>query len=569
MTEWRVKRADEEFEDALYDVEVVDTANPFGNHGIAFIEDLGGVKFEQYRRGTRLDFEVKGFDEPDTAFETRLTGYVVEPREAERAGADVLEAEVYSFDQFLRRQSVSNDQSGNTIAEALEDIITNDVPPVSWNAELVEVGDEQELSRSLQGKPVEFALGFFRALSENEEFGVTADFEFFFRPREATQAPRGIDNTQWISYDIPERGKEAPNELEVFFDGGDRSVVVDRGDDKLDLQESLDAPGPVEFKERVVFEDITDIEDAEVEGRRILEETADTLAGTVTTYGLLDAEPGDVIDVEIVPRGIDDEFRIAQLEYDWGRDQTTVTLVENRAGADDMLVRMSETVKRTELRPANEDAVRNRVTSTSVAALVDVSGDVDGTAFEDARFTNAARDAVRDGWAGDGTIDITHVAVGDDASGLSRTNTELGNETERITASETLPDATTAEYSATFTETDIREVGLIDASGTDDLLVARATVDDDFDPDPDVTVALAVSDDADVVKGVLTEAGQETTRDILADNDPDLPAQYAYGSDGSEPAETDVALGAQVVVTDLDELLIQAANTDAEWEGLT
>ena len=115
---FRVIRDGEIVEDTVFDVDpVVDTANPFGDYAVIKMDDSEGEKFDAYARGTRVDVAVSdSFDEP---FRTRFTGYVVERRETEQDGADVLEVEAYSFDQFLRRNTVTNDQQGNTIAEAL------------------------------------------------------------------------------------------------------------------------------------------------------------------------------------------------------------------------------------------------------------------------------------------------------------------------------------------------------------------------------------------------------------------------------------------------------------------
>jgi len=177
MTEFRVTRDGSTVEDAVYDVDpVVDTANPFGDYAVIKLDDRGGNKFAQYERGTRVDVEI--IDESGSTFD-RFTGYVVERRENEQAGADALEVEAYSFDQFLRRNTVTNDQRGNTISQALADIIQTDTP-VSYVAGNVDVGDDQELTRSYQGEAVENVLRDFAFKSNNEEFGVNDALEFFF-----------------------------------------------------------------------------------------------------------------------------------------------------------------------------------------------------------------------------------------------------------------------------------------------------------------------------------------------------------------------------------------------------
>jgi len=588
----------------LFDVDPIeDTANPFADFCVLKIDDTGGEKFAKYGRGTRIDVEILPdpqaqedltIDSGET-FETtsgdtdtftqiqnagtyqnagtvqttgedriqKFTGFVVERRELDQDGADVLEVEAYTFDQFLRKAEVKSDLRDKPIADALETII-NEIDAVSFNAALIDVGDNQTLTRSYRGDPVETVIRDLAFKSVNEEFGVTEDLEFFFRPRETTHIDRGIDNTQWFGYDIPELGKEAVNEVEVFFDDGDRSVVVDNGTDKLDLQNSLDLPGPGTQKVDLNLPAITNAEDAEDEGRKFLEFRNATLTGTVTTFGLFDAEPGDTINIEIDERGIDDEFVIAGLKYTWGVDETRLTIVENRGENNaEFLFRINESLKRLELADVDRDGPQDRITSTDVSTSIDLSADIDGTATNRERFTNVGRNLVRDGWRGE-PVDIDTLAVGTSNAGLSRSNTELREQVATDSVSTTLDGDTGVTFDATFTQSDIQEVGLFDG----DVLVARLTTDEPVAVDGSVSVSFDVDNDADVTRGVITDSGQEAIRDILADNTPDLPNFYAYGSDITEPAVTDTALENEVIEISLDEILIQSANTQETWEEI-
>jgi len=194
MPTFTVLRDETTLADTVYDVQVTDTANPFGDFCVFKLDDSGGDRFDEYARGTRVDVDIDPDDETLTVqagetittdagttdtyttvnnggtyenagtvtagtgtVEDRFVGYVVERRELEQNGADVLEVEAYSFDQFLRRNTVTNDQRGNTIREALEDIVTTDTP-VTFAASNVSVSDDQELTRSYRGDKVENAL---------------------------------------------------------------------------------------------------------------------------------------------------------------------------------------------------------------------------------------------------------------------------------------------------------------------------------------------------------------------------------------------------------------------------
>jgi hypothetical protein len=210
MATWELFR-DGTKEQDLINVQYIDSANPFGDYAILQIEDNQGNKFDKFEYATEIEVTVT----PDGGSQiSKFVGFVVERRENDQQGQDVLEVEAYSFDQFLRQNDVSNDQTGKLISNAIADIIQTDTP-VSFNASKVNVVDDFELRRSLQDERVETALQILSFASGNEGFGVDESLDFFFRPREREVVARGIDNTQWFNYDIPERGKEAINEVEV------------------------------------------------------------------------------------------------------------------------------------------------------------------------------------------------------------------------------------------------------------------------------------------------------------------------------------------------------------------
>lgn len=649
MTTWQLLRDSFDLESELIDVTTTDSANPFGDFCVARIDDIQGENFDNYEFGTRVDAQITTDNEETDTYiatgetvttvsgstdtyggaiynqgtysntgtvtnqtdgRTDFTGFVVERRETDQSGADTLEVEAYTFDQFLRRNDVSNDQSGNTISTALENIIKNDTP-VTFDSNLVNVGDDSELTLSLQDEKVETALQILAFKSENEAFGVNSDFEFFFRERETKHIDRGIDNTDWFNYDLPERGKEAVNEVEVRYNNGNDRVVVDNPGQKLDLQDNLNLPEPGTQRVRINRPEITDAKDAEDEGRRFLKFRNATLSGTITTYGLYDAEPFDTIDVEIIDRGIDSEFIITKVEKNWARDETTLTLVENRGFEEDFIVRLTEKTERLDLRDSDPDAATDRITTTNIGIDVDLttnaeiidsgdtpissgdtltinSGDTepsDGTvtnagtvqnagtftnqespvSADATQVTNQAFNQLRDGWSGNGNIQVANIVVGTDNAGLSRSNTALRNQTNSAAASAFFPSTVSVEYAAPITQDNAEEVGLEDSAGN---LLARATFDSPTDINGTVTFTLSFDTDPDTNRAVATTDGQTTARDIFADNNPSLPKTYAYGSGDDPVLESDTALATQEVSVSLDNILIQSADSQSEFANV-
>ena len=84
MVQWTLTRDETETEDALYDIQYVDSANPFGDYLIAKIDDINGTKFDEYPRGTRVDASVTPTG--STTAIDKFSGYVVERREVDQIG---------------------------------------------------------------------------------------------------------------------------------------------------------------------------------------------------------------------------------------------------------------------------------------------------------------------------------------------------------------------------------------------------------------------------------------------------------------------------------------------------
>lgn len=585
--EWRLLRpnAGDAVEPNLFDLEVTDAVNRFGRSAVAYVDDVEGTDaWANYPRGTAVELEYS--TDGGSTFTRRFAGWVAERRRANQSGAEVLEIEIYSYDHFLRRNQVTRTFSSKAISTILEDII-KDFTPVSWaSGNNVTVVNDETITRDFQGERVDNALSELALTSANEEYGANDDNEFFFQARETTRSPRDIDNTQWLSHDIPEKGKSAVNEVQVFYgpSGNRDSIIVRDGADQQDLQDRANAAGPVTFREEITREDITDQSVARRKGEEVLNDRAETLSGTVTTYELFDAEPGDLINITIEPRDLDDEFRIAEIEYRWGDDETIVSIVENRgAGQDDTLVRITDTLKRVEQRAADRTVTATQFEGPLLSqALLTVTVTVTARDLGDTRFqpgfgrdeigfgrgepgfslagttsvseiatvaTNNLLDALRDAWSGGSAPDISTVSIGTDAStDPARSDTSLGSRLFDISATASEPSTTKARFDAGGTmpsTATIAECGL-ELSGQ--TLHARATVSDlsaERAAPVDVRIEIEINDDADTM-GVITTVGQRVIRDIVTNNTPDTVAAMLFGTDGTDASVSDTALGTQV-----------------------
>lgn len=605
-TEWRIRRFEDDpnvsisfpltfpetftaqgYEENLIDVSVIDAVNRFGRKATAWVDDVEGERSNKYPRGTGIVFEVSPAGSSE--FIERFRGFVVEQREEERNGRDMLEVETYSFDYFLRKDTIERDFDGETIFDALEEII-EDFTPVKWEPDNVEVVNNEQLTRSYRGEKVDEFLDEVSSKSANEEYGVNDDVEFFFRPREFGVAPRDVDNSQWLDYDFPEESKQTVNEVQLFYgEGGDSgSVIVDRGSDKQELQDNLGLAGPGTLRKEITYEDITNESDARDKAEQVLDQKEVVQRGEVTTFGLFSAEPGDVISVEIVSQDINQNFRIAEIEYNWADDSTTLQLVERTDKDDERLVEITDTLDRVERRNANRDAIATRFVDTETGGLIQAEVQLVFREFGSGRFnpgfgrdslgfgrsepglhiaevnilneiasrvTTTLKNAIRTAWRGDGTPDIDVLAIGSDGSNPSRTDTELGDEIDSLSVDPRASGDKSATWEGNISFSTAEEIGELGLKDINEDLFSRLVVDSfelPADTSLDIRYTLTVSNNGSK-SGVQTNDGQEAVRDILIANNPDLPTDIAFGSDNTMADESDTALGTELTTTPIDE----------------
>lgn len=563
----RVRRQPEnELEEDLFDARWLDARDRFARKGTIYADDVSGEKKDNYTFYQRVEIEAR--EDFDGTFSREFSGIVVETHDQNQNGADVLEADLYSYDYLLRTKQVTDDLSGLSILEALERLIGQS--PVYWNANNVEVGDEQTLERSFQDLKIEKAIRELASLSEDEIYGVNDDLEFFFHPPEVSSSGEEITNADWLDYDFPEKDKENVNEVTVSYgpDGELGQVTVDDAPDKLGRESKLNSDGPPVDNISRTFEDITDPQTAEAKAKEILNFFSRVDIGTVTTWKpLLDVSPGETIDIAINPLNIDDEFRIVDIERKWGKQEVDLTVVNNIGDDEELLVELTDRVDRLESQRRDTDAPVDRIIDTDIAAAIEPNITLGGIPADRIRLTNVGRNLIREGWRKQGNLDITQIAVGTDNSGLSRTNESLENETSRSTATESLVGDRSVRYEDAIGDENTREVGLFDSS--DNLIVRGIFEKESLSAgDSGVMVQLTVGDNPENQLGVLTENGQIAIRDILADNSPDLPQFYAFGDGDIDPSVSDTDLANRLATQDLDEILIQQALSGSAWSDI-
>lgn len=401
--EWTLKRPAEANaeEENLRDVKVVDAYNRFARYATVIIDNPSGDKLAKYVENTPIDLYVKRRN--DISPVDRFNGFVVDPHAQGRR----VVLQVHSHDQWLRRRDVFKTYTAQPILTILEDLITT-YTPLTWDATMVEVQNNVNVTRTWRGENLSEVIAELASISAKEEFGAEkktsaasqfrlgtpgpgpghpdvgggalgdeptlGNVVFFFRPAGVRVSPRQFTQGKYLDAKFNQDRRREVNRVTVFYgDGGSKAslTVQDREAQKA-LQDKLGMPRPVVIEAVRTYPEITTATAAERKARQILAERLSLMTGEVEAIDCFDVKPGDVARVVSTRAGVDADFRVAEIEYDWRGVVTKIKLAENREGVLDALVSMSAEIGRVDSRDADPNATNLEVLDVTVEMVDDL-----------------------------------------------------------------------------------------------------------------------------------------------------------------------------------------------------
>ncbi|WP_135851305.1 hypothetical protein [Halorussus salinus] len=357
--EWRLRRVNDGVaDDALLDVEVTDAYNRFARQATAVLDDPDGAKAEEYPQPTPVELDVRRDGEQ---FRQRFGGFVINTTTEQ----DATTLEILSHDFWLRKRQVFRAFDGDGIESVLKLLIT-DLTPLDWaDGAEVEVVNDEPVGRDWKGERLDEVVAELAAKSAGEDFGATDEGVFFFRPRDsaANEAPRNFPAGAYDEANFSEDGKREVNKVTLYY-GEEQDTGAVSVQDRASQQELADELGretPVVVGETKTYPEIADATTAEQKARQILNDRSAVLTGTLQTWGAFGVTPGDVTSVVVPEQGVNRDFRVAEITYQWREDRTEIKLAENSDGVLDTLVGLSQEVSRIDSRAADEEATITQI----------------------------------------------------------------------------------------------------------------------------------------------------------------------------------------------------------------
>ena len=346
----------------LYNVYTKRAFNRFANEAKVWLDDPDGNLEDTFPFGTKVQLDVK--TSATGSFARNFAGYVAgsPTRDDQRTVLDIL-----SFDAFLRERTVNRGYSSQPVSYILEDLITT-LTPVQWaSGAHVTVNDDVTLTREYRGAKLDKVLEELSNISNTDRWGANFDNEFVFRPTGSDPANVDFTDGQYYSANISEDGKQAVFKVVLYYgdvskDGSTdnrKAVEVNQLDEQENLGNKL-GTDPVVIELPKYYPQISNKSAALAKARDILERHSPLLIGELDTWEAFEVGPGDITRFEFPDRGIDTDFRVAQIEHRWLEDETSVKLAENDTGVLDTLVAVSDEVARLDARGQDSTAVADQ-----------------------------------------------------------------------------------------------------------------------------------------------------------------------------------------------------------------
>ena len=259
-----------------------------------------------------------------------------------------------SGDFWLKKRQVFLQVEEEQISDVLEQIVS--LTPLQWEPDNVEVVDDVEITREYRGESIKEVLDDIRELSDREYYGANNDFEFFFRPTQRDRAAFDLTEGNFFRPDWDDDDRRVINQVRLFYDGGDKAVVENNLDSQGEIGENIGVGSGVIAEKTAEYPEITELDAARRKAKAILRKRDTLEVGEIPiTLSGAELSPGEVIDVVDPRNGIEGEFVIAQVTVN-SRDFDQVTVVENREGAEDIVVEIADEIERQDVKNINPDA---------------------------------------------------------------------------------------------------------------------------------------------------------------------------------------------------------------------
>ena len=263
-------------------------------------------------------------------------------------GKTIIEAN--SFDYFLRNPATLRYED-TLISDIIEDVVKNHTP-INYDETEIDVQDDHQVTVEVRGEPLKELMDKLTRLSGGEAYGVSNRPNvntFYFKPRGADSAPFDLVPSRYYKSTFEEDDRREVNTVVIYYgESDDRDKYVLRDDTAISSLDAKlpDTDGDPELILSQYRPEIHTESEAATHAETVMDRFSEVQFGTIELQGGFDLQVGQEAKVEDPRSGIDDDYRIWEIERRYTR--TTVKVAEAVDGILHTLSRGAEETRRAE-----------------------------------------------------------------------------------------------------------------------------------------------------------------------------------------------------------------------------
>ena len=451
-------------------------------------------------------------------------------------GKTIIEAN--SFDYFLRNPATLRYED-TLISDIIEDVVKNHTP-INYDETEIDVQDDHQVTVEVRGEPLKELMDKLTRLSGGEAYGVSNRPNvntFYFKPRGADSAPFDLVPSRYYKSTFEEDDRREVNTVVIYYgESDDRDKYVLRDDTAISSLDAKlpDTDGDPELILSQYRPEIHTESEAATHAETVMDRFSEVQFGTIELQGGFDLQVGQEAKVEDPRSGIDDHYRIWEIERRYTR--TTVKVAEAVDGILHTLSRGTEERRRAE---------HQRVGDPD-EAWIDPERDIGEGAIDSERIADGSVTAVK---LEDGAVTtikledgaVLEAKVGDEAI------TETKIEDDSITTPKLQANAVTAPKIQTNTITGAEFDRVVDGEVVDTVHILTLNAD---------KVIFASGDDGEDL--TTTEGGMTVIAGGRIETDTVTASHIA----------SDTITAAQIATLDLDTQQLTISDDSADDDGI-
>lgn len=340
----------------------------------------------------------------------RMVGFV----SSIESGKTSAKIEILGGDYWLRAREVFVTYTAQTKSYILQDLIEN-FTPIEWDASLVDVTNDDAITREWRGVRVDEIISEISGLSANEMFGCDDDFKFFFSPRDLTPGPQPFTDRNMLEATRLNNENTGVDRVTVYYNGTG-AVSVENREVTAANQGTAGTDSPIVRTATYEHPEIGTEAIAFEKANYYLKAKPPLDLIEILTLGFPEIVPGMVMNITSTDINVSaEDFVVSEISFDSNSQETRMKMIENSDGVIDALTMLSTEKTRVDMKSmsasivATESVVIDAPVNVKITAVEIYQANNDTGYFRFGAFGDGIGGAETGGKIGSGFLGYTKV----------------------------------------------------------------------------------------------------------------------------------------------------------------